>query len=343
MILVTGATGLVGGSVLQRLLEARHDVRAAVRSVLQAEHALRKTMAGNTALRKGKIQLVELDFLEFSEDAARKLCEGCSSVVHCAGLVHQPNASSDLYKVLNEDATAHLARAASMEQVQQFVFLSSSSVYGNRETNRVSEEEPCIADTSYASSKIASENLLMASPPSSSTVILRPSMVFGPGDRGNMLPLIKQVLSGKYFVVGAGDAEKSLIYCDDFALAVKKVIDAQEPGANIYNVANPEPVSMKILSESILKAGNIARKIPSIPGPIVRILATAASVLGDKSPLSNERLAKLTRSNSISVSRFCKRYDFDPKVPLVDALTQEINWAKANKLMVSSDPWEEMV
>lgn len=324
-ILVTGATGLIGNAVVRDLVQQGLSVRALIRS---REHMF---LCENSV---GQLSFVEADFLSLTESAARKLCEGVSSIVHCAGLVHKPNSDSDLYQRLNERPTELLALAARGENVQQFVFLSSSSVYGNRETHMATEDEPCISDTPYATSKINCEQLLRTNPPAESTVIVRPSMVFGEGDRGNMLPLIKQVLSGKYFLISGGNAQKSLIYANDFARAMRLILGRKGSGIYTYNIANPNPVSMRELSMSILAASERATSIPSIPAGLLQPLASLANaVLGARSPLSKERLDKLTRSNTISVARFCRDYGFAPQHELKDALTNEIAWARAAKLL----------
>lgn len=325
-ILVTGATGLIGRAIVRLLLSQGHHVRALLRS--------KENMYSAEKDAEGKLSFWEADLCELSEDAARALCAETRAVVHCAGLVHQPNAEAKLYPRFNEIPTQILAKAAKAEKVEQFIFLSSSSVYGNRETNLVNEDEPCIADTPYASSKINCERLLLEETPCPSTIVMRPSMVFGEGDRGNMLSLIRQVLSGKYFLISHGSAQKSLIYAADFAHAVSLVLQKNAKGMHTYNVANPHPVSMQELSRAILAAAQKPENIPSVPGSILRPLgALANSVLGNKSPLSKDRLDKLTRTNSISIDRFCKDYGFSPNYELKQSLENEITWARGAKLL----------
>lgn len=322
---MTGATGLIGNAIVRDLVQQGLSVRAVIRS---KDH---KFLCESAV---GQLSFVESDLLELTEATARKLCEGVTSIVHCAGLVHKPNSKSDLYQRLNEQPTELLAFAAKAENVKQFVFLSSSSVYGNRETHMVSEDEPWISDTPYALSKINCERLLRENPAAESTAIIRPSMVFGEGDRGNMLPLIRQVLSGKYFLISQGQAQKSLIYAKDFARAMRLILERKANGISTYNVANPNPVSMRDLSMNILAAAERPTSIPSIPGALLQPVAALANVvLGARSPLSKDRLDKLTRSNTISIARFCSDYDFAPQHQLREALTNEIAWARAAKLL----------
>ena len=324
-ILVTGATGLIGSAVSRFLLDRGVNVRALIRSKDRLPASM-KTAA--------QLSFVECDFSQLSETECQNACQGVTAVVHCAGLVHRPQEDKDLYVRLNERPTELLAQAARAERVQQFLYMSSSSVYGNRETNMISEDEPTVADTPYAQSKLNCERIISAKPPCASTIIVRPSMVFGEGDRGNMLSLIRQVLSGKYFLISQGTAQKSLIYSGDFANAVYLILQKNLLGVHIYNVANPEPVNMHDLSMAILAAAERAQQIPSVPGALLAPLASLANlVLGGKSPLSEDRLAKLIRSNSISIEKFCREHEFSPRYELKQSLSNEIAWARSAGLL----------
>ena len=324
MILVTGATGMIGRAVVARLLADGFEVRATGRSA----ESLDKTCSDSSKLRTAVA-----DFEYLDKEAARKLTDGCTAIVHCAGLVHQPKANNALYDRLNVEASKLLARAAKENELQQFIFLSSSSVYGNRSTEMIAESAELHGDTPYAASKIATERDLQSTPPAPSTVILRPSLVFGTGDRGNMLSLIRQVLSGKYFIVGDGNASKSLIFANDLAAAISTLLKKPTQGCAVFNIANQDPVTVKQLSEAILKADEKDPAVPSVAPWFIQTAATAANlILGSRSPLSADRLAKLTRNNSVSTTAFHSQFPFK-ETDLRTALQQEITWARKSNLL----------
>ncbi len=268
------------------------------------------------------------DFASLDEYEAAQLCKGCRQIVHCAGLVHLSESDETLYDKFNVQATQLLAKASKSAKCEQFIFFSSSSVYGNKETNMISETDKLDADTPYAKSKLQSEEYLKNSPPADSTVVLRPSLAFGRGDRGNMLSLIRQILSGKYFLIGDGNAQKSMIFADDLADALYLVTSNPPGGFSIFNLANPKPTSVKELSEAVLQAAGRPANLLSVPSWTIKLCASLANaILGKRSPLSADRLAKLTRHNSISVEKFEKRFSFEPKTDLKSALKAEIEWA----------------
>lgn len=347
MILVTGATGTIGRALVFQCLKEGKKVRAHGRSLQALEQVFKcrtesrpaeYALSANSAKKSGLgsdgqecgLEFALADFESLTESQALDLCKGCKSIVHSAGLVHNPAAPRSQYELLNVRASSLLADAAAVCGLDQFVFLSSSSVYGNRETIMVSEKESVQPDSGYAASKIETEAYLEKKLPCPTTIVLRPALVFGEGDRGNMLSLIKQVLGGKYFLVDGGRASKSLIYAQDLACIISALQARELDGFRVFNVANPQPVSMKDLSLSILEAaGRQNTKILSLPGSIVEMLASVAnSLLGERSPLSAERLAKLTRNNSISVDALSSLVDLNERNPLQENLAKEISWAR---------------
>lgn len=346
MILLTGASGMIGRALLRRFFKMGFSVRAQGRNRQALERLLSNmpgqmplvaATAGGGASEKSTaplLDLVESDFATLSQSEAEALCRGCSVVVHVAGLVHNAKAEAKDYELLNVRATELLADAARCSRVSKFVFFSSSSVYGNRATKMIAETAELHADTPYAASKIRSEELLRANPPAASTVVVRPALVFGEGDRGNMLPLMRQVLSGKYFLIGTGEAEKSLIFADDLAAIVAGLVETELSGFHIFNAAYENPVTVKELSEAILQAAGRRGQLLSVPESLVNMAAQAAnSILGQRSPLSPDRLAKLTRDNSISLLELKKIMTLSPQLSLKDSLAVELAWARRESLI----------
>jgi len=329
LILVTGANGLIGRALLQELLSRNsYEIRAQVRSGVKARADI------GDAIDFSKIELREGDFTRLNERDWGRLTEGCKTIVHCAGLVHQPERPYQEYEVMNVRATQNLAEAAAQNGCQTFIFLSTSAVYGPGPFELIDENAPPNAKTPYAVSKLTSENWLQRHKGLAKIVILRPSLVFGEGDKGNLLSLIKEVKSNRYRHLGNGSTGKSIIYSKDLANAIALCLDKLPGGTHLLNVANPDPVSMKGLTEEIARALNLAIKIQSVPESLAKIgLKAVNALLPGRVPVTEEQLEKLTTTTTCSINRLVQATGFRPDSSLEAALRAEIAWATRASLI----------
>jgi nucleoside-diphosphate-sugar epimerase len=331
MIVITGASGLIGRALAARALREGRDVRLQGRSADKVAQALYSLNV------KEDLQVVELDLQSGDQSQFDRLMNGASTVVHSAGLVHQADAPAALYESLNFRATQMVAAAAKRAKVDCFVFLSTSAVYGNGPFTDVDEYSTLHADTPYAVSKLRSEEWLKENPPAPKTIILRPSLVFGEGDRGNLLSLIKQIHKGLYFHIGGNNAHKSLIYAGDVAQAIDRSAAQLGPGYHILNVANPRTVDVVELSNVIAVSLGKAPP-PTVPEAIVRAGAMlGGTILGDKSPLTVKKMTKLMTTTTCSVKRLVSATGFVPAFPLDEAIRAEVQWARSTGVFGSAE------
>ncbi len=281
-----------------------------------------------------KVEMLEGDFTRLNEQQLDSWTRGCSAVIHAAGLVHKPGAIYQEYEVVNVRATQQLAEAAARNSVKTLVFLSTSAVYGPGPFSNISETAPTKAVTPYAVSKLTSENWLASFTKLPQVIILRPSLVFGEGDRGNLLSLMREVKNNRYVHIGEGATTKSLIYSRDLAEAIYLCLTKLPGGRHVFNVANAEPVSMKQLTETIAKALNLGNKIGAVPESLARFGVKAAQALMQgKTPLTTEQLDKLTTTTTCSIDRLIAATGFKAKYPLESALKAEITWATNERLI----------
>src|SRR5262249_4229247 len=153
------------------------------------------------------------------------------------------------------------------------------------------ESAPLKGITPYAVSKMTSEQFLQRFGGIPRVVILRPSLVFGEGDRGNLINLIRSIKTGKYKHIGAASTEKSVIYSRDVAQAIDLCLERMPEGVHILNVANPEPVSVKELTEEIAAALGMPKKLASVPESVFRIGVKAAGLfMQEKAPITIEQV-----------------------------------------------------
>jgi GlcNAc-P-P-Und epimerase len=327
MIVITGASGLIGRALAARALRDGMNVRLQGRSaeaVAQALYSLKYF---------DDLQVVQLDMRTADQPQYDRLLVGASSVVHCAGLVHQATAPAAEYDLLNFRATQMVANAAKRAKVDSFIFLSTSAVYGGGPFINVKEDGKTHAETPYAISKLRCEEWLKENQPAPKTVVLRPSLVFGEGDRGNMLSLMKQINKGLYVHISGNRAEKSLIYAGDVATIILLCMEKLPDGYHILNVANPKPHSVIELSNDIAVS---MHKLPppTVPEGLLRAGAMlGGALLGDKSPLTVNKMNKLMSSTTCSVERLVSATGFKPSLTVLEAVRKEVAWAQAEGIL----------
>lgn len=151
-------------------------------------------------------------------------------VFHVAGIAHikETNNNQDLYYKINRDLAYETAKKAKKDGVQQFIFLSSMSVYGI-ETGVINKLTPIKPNTAYGKSKIEAEKLINQLNDYSFTVaILRPPMVYGSGCKGNYPRLARLARKTPFFP--KIDNQRSMIYIDNLSEFVKQLIDNKDQG-----------------------------------------------------------------------------------------------------------------
>lgn len=328
-ILITGAAGLVGRAVIEHFVGKNgYTVRAHVRNSVHA-----RALVGQ-AIDLTKIELIEADFARVGDSTLLNLTKDCDVIIHAAGVAHRPEASYEEYELVNVRATQHLAEAAAINNVRAFVFLSTSAVYGPGPFDHISESGPLKANTPYAVSKLKAETWLESFQGIPKIIVLRPSLVFGEGDRGNLLNLIKQIKANRYVHIGASPARKSLIYAKDLAKAISSCMDKLPEGYEVFNVANSDPVSIRTLAEEIARCLDPNSKIASVPEPMIRVAVRVAQMLlQEKSPVTIEQIDKLTTTTTCSTAKLVSQTGFRPSSLLSESLQAEISWAQSNDLI----------
>jgi 2-alkyl-3-oxoalkanoate reductase len=210
LVALTGATGFIGGAIAQWLASGGWRVRALARS-----------LAGEARLGP-EVQVVRgsLDDL----DSLRQLVHGASTVVHCAGAVR--GVAPGDFERANADGVARLARAVAEEMPPTRVIAISSLAARHPELSP------------YAASKRAGEQALRAA--AADAVVLRPPAVYGPGDR-ELGPLWRWMARGLVPVVGPGAGRFSLLFVDDLAAAVARLLQVGKPAAGIFELHDGRP------------------------------------------------------------------------------------------------------
>lgn len=313
-VLVTGASGFVGGYVS---------------SALEA-HGLAVRRAGRRP--RSVPGYVAADLTHRGECDA--LVSGIDAIVHCAGLAHQfqGGAADADYRRVNVVATERLIEAAHNAEARRVVLMSSSSVYGAGK-NGASEDAPLEPQTPYGRSKRDAELVARRTCADAgiALTILRPATVYGVGDPGNVRRLIEAISTGRFAMIGSGKNRKSLLAVEDLAEAVRRVLAAPTSGVAVFNVAAPS-LTIREVVDAIADATGRPRPRPVAPAELAHGVSRALSLASlGRGPLARlERsLAKWLSDDTIDGRRFAEEFGGMDWKPFGDHVRREAAWLRA--------------
>ena len=308
-VLVTGATGFVGGALCETLARADYLVRG----------ALRTDRAVPTAIAE-KVIVGDINSTTDWTQALR----GVDLVIHAAArshVLHPAQGSADLYFETNDRGTERLANVATRMQVSRFIYLSSIKVNGEETPARAytSADEPHPQDDYGLSKRRAEQHVAAAAEHTGmAAVIVRPPLVYGPGVRANFLRLLRWVDHGWPLPLGAVRNARSLVnvwnLCD-FLLLVLKHPDA--PGRT-WLVSDGEDLSTPDLIRRIGTAMGRRVRLPPVP---VAFLQLSAALVGRRG-----ELARLCGSLAVDITQTRTQLGWSPCVSVDEALARTVAW-----------------
>ena len=297
-VLVTGATGFVGGRLVAALVAGGHRVRA-----------LTRRSSGLEALERHGVEVVRGDLAD--PVSLVRAAEGVSLVFHAAGRVSDWG-PREAFLAANVEGTRHLVAACREAGVARLVHLGSLTVLGlPRDGRVVSEEtppEPPARGDFYTESKLAGERIVREAHGRGglATTVVRPGAIWGPGDP-NVVPRIVRLLSrGAMPYVGGGRNLVGLLHVENLVHGLLLAADAPAAAGQLYHLTDGEEITAREAIDGIADALGVARPRVSLPFPLV--LALAALVEGTSRTLRLRRPPPLTRYGARFVACHA-RYD----------------------------------
>jgi nucleoside-diphosphate-sugar epimerase len=259
-VLITGAAGFLGRSLVPALAAAGYVVRAATRVPQVVPGAAEGVIVGD---------------LRLSTNLSAALAD-VDAVVHLAGLPPGPEASDQsAYRDNNLVSTRRLAESAARAGVKGFVYLSSVRAQTGPTANRIiTEDLPAAPTDAYGRSKLEAERSVVDS--GVPAVILRPALVHGPGMRFNMAALLRLALTPYPLPISSLAAKRSIIARAHLVDAVLLALDGGKMVGQTYLVADPEPLSVAEMVGVMRMA--VGRRPNLLPMPPVVLRAVARSI-----------------------------------------------------------------
>jgi len=235
-----------------------------------------------------------------------------------------------LYDEVNVGGARNVCAVANEKNVQTIVFTSSVAVYGFAPIN-TNESGEIAPFNDYGRTKYAAEQVYKAwqaeAPDVRTLVIVRPTVVFGEQNRGNVYNLLRQIASGKFVMVGDGLNRKSMAYVENVAAFLQFATTAFKPGVHIYNYIDKPDSSMNSLVGTVNrilgKQEQSGFRLPFAVGyAIGKCFDALTAITGKKFAISSIRVKKFC-SNSVFETSISKT-GFVPPVPLSEALERTV-------------------
>jgi UDP-glucose 4-epimerase len=302
-ILVTGASGFVGGALCVVLTRAGYDV---VFSVRDARGMLNERVVGEIG--------PDTDWHE--------ALHGVQAVVHLAARVHvMRDAATDplaAFRAVNTDGTLNLAHQAAAAGVRRFIFVSSIKVNGEGRVLPYTESDPSTPQDAYAISKWEAEQGLreIELETGMEVVILRPPLVYGPGVGANFLRLMCTVGKGWPLPFGRVKNRRSLLYLGNFTDAIRLCLEHPAAAGKMFLLSDGEDVSSVDLVRCLARAMN--RPVRLLPVPISLIRA-AGALLGRAAEID-----RLLGSLVVDSSTIRQSLSWRPPYSLEEGLQQTV-------------------
>lgn len=315
-VAIIGGSGFIGTTLVRRLIEHGSDVTIVDKRVSQSFPDLTRT--------------ADVRSLDQLQSALR---ESTPDVIVNLAAEHKDNVRPvSLYHEVNVDGARHVCAVAEAAGVNRIVFTSSVAVYGFAEPE--TDESGSIRPFNhYGITKSKAEEVYRAwrarAPEDRSLVIVRPTVVFGPQNRGNVYNLLRQIAARRFIMVGRGTNRKSMAYVDNVAAFIEYAFGFPT-GEHVYNYVDKPDLSMNDLVKVVTRElGYSGRSSFRVPYPLAYagawVLDVVAAVTGREFNVSAIRMKKFTATTQFE-SSIPEQTDFRPPVSMLEGLSRTIEY-----------------
>jgi nucleoside-diphosphate-sugar epimerase len=309
-IVITGGSGFIGTCLAESLLRDGHDV--VIFDKCHSKAFSERCIVGDVR----KIDVFE------------KALQGAETVYHLAAEHADDVRPASLYYDVNVGGASNLVSIATKRDIKRIIFTSTVALYGLN-VGIPNESSPVQPFNDYGKSKYEAEEVFRGwadKDKDRCAVFVRPVVIFGEGNRGNVFNLLNQIATGKFFMIGKGQNKKSMGYVQNIASFLTMLSD-HEPGVHIYNYADKPDLTTQELVSIALKSLNRENSITRIPywaglagGYCFDVLAR---LTGRNYPISSIRIKKFCANTQVSADKV-QQSGFRPHFTISDGLERMI-------------------
>lgn len=311
-LLVSGANGFIASRLISSLERDGYSPRKLSRAADLSRHCYQTPR-------------------ELSAGAFVEVCRDIECVIHCAGYAHALENNlrqQEIHWQVNYELTRCLAEAAASAGVRRFIFLSTVKAVADPGDDRVDEFFQAQPSTAYGLSKRAAENALLdiAARTSMEAVVLRPTMVYGKGGRGNLARMARWVSRGLFPPLPETGNHRSLIHVDDLIAAIKVSITHPAVIGVPLIVTSDEAPSGQQVYRAMAKVMGKKEVSWSVPDSMLKLAARGADFVSALTklqlPWGTEVYERLLRSAWYSPNKFKELSGWEEKTGFESGLRE---------------------
>ena len=295
-ILLTGHTGFLGSVIYKELKKSFHVL---------------------TAGRDASCDY-NLDFPKW--DGALELKHSIDAIVHVAGLAHNKAKSKEELIAVNTTSVQHLLSLAFNNDIETFVYISSTAVYGKTYGVNIQENSSIKGKSDFALSKREAEKLI-ESFTLGSKLILRLPLVLGPNPPGNLGRLLKSISTGSHICLQGNQAQKSVVFASDVANFISQWLSQPQRISGTMNLCNKTAPTFNWIEDAIAEFGDhrFQFRVP------IKFLWVAVNWMRAKLNISIPLVGKLFYSLTFSDQLAREKFGYISKPLNQTTFTNELN------------------
>ncbi len=245
------------------------------------------------------------------------------AIIHCAGIAHDISGkieSNDYYKV-NTDLTIKLYNDFLNSNIGVFIFFSSIKAVTDEDILNISEDIMPNPTSDYGKSKLLAENYILNHQDKSKRIfILRPSLIYGPNNKGNLELLFKYINFGLPWFIGKIDNKRSFCSIENIDFIITKFINDKSIPSGIYNVCDNDCISTNKLIDIISQSINKKVLKINLPISLINLFCNFGDLFN--LPINSKSLKKLTSNLTLDNSKLKKYLKNELPINLTEGLSK---------------------
>lgn len=280
-----------------------------------------------------KFSQESIQYLDVEKCSENTDLKGCKTIINLAAVHRDDIKPVRRYDDVNIEGAKNICKAASANDVNRIIFISSVAIYGFAPPG-TDESGKVNYFNDYGRTKSEAEKVYInwqkEDPSKRNLIIIRPTVIFGPGNRGNVYNLLKQINSKRFAMFGNGQNIKSMAYVENVSSFIRHALSFDfDKGIEIYNYIDKPDLSMNelvtISRSTLFQRNNVGLRFPKFLGiAIGLIFDVVASLSGKKLPISSIRVKKFMATTKFNTS--LDETDFVPPFTLKEGLEKTLRY-----------------